>query len=67
MASSSTLPSSGKAMVFLSRVHVFWEKYWFVEENLSLLFYAWIPLCPAGVGGTLVDRHLQELGQVRDG
>ena len=43
------------------------EKYGFVEENLSLLFYAWIPLCPAGVGGSLVDRHLQELRQVRDG
>ena len=28
---------------------------------------AWIPLCPAGVGGSLVDRHLQELRQVRDG
>ena len=43
------------------------EKYGFVEENLSLLFYAWIHFCPAGVGGGLVDRHLQELRQVRDG
>ena len=34
---------------------------------MSLLFYAWMPLCPAGVGGSLVDRHLQELRQVRDG
>ena len=43
------------------------EKYGFVEENLSLLFYAWIHFCPAGVGGGLVNRHLQELRQVRDG
>ena len=34
---------------------------------MSLLFYAWMPLCPAGVGGSFVDRHLQELRQVRDG
>ena len=34
---------------------------------MSLLLYAWIPLCPAGVGGSLVDRDLQELRQVRDG
>ena len=34
---------------------------------MSLLFYAGIALCPAGVGGSLVDRHLQELRQARDG
>ena len=38
-----------------------------LRKIVSLLFYAWIPLCPAGVSGSLVDRHLQELRQARDG
>ena len=38
-----------------------------LRTTVSLLFHAWILLCRAGVGGSLVDRHLEELRQVRDG
>ncbi len=38
-----------------------------LRKTVSLLFHAWILLCRAGVGGSLVDRHLEELRQVGDG
>ena len=80
MASSSTLPSSGKVDGFPLMGSWFYyiiccnKKYWFLQKSMDLLRKTCrccsmhgFRFCPAGVGGSLVDRHLQELRGVRDG